>query len=286
MSWWDDNAAPTSRTADMRDSNGDGIDDRDQAGLFPGTKAPGAGGGYEPYSDQAFRAILESYPPTNDGIRAASEEAKRRFGPAAPELLDHPQRLDKFRMPDGRTFDVVGGAGGPNPTHAWMLEGPGHGGGGGGGAAGAMGGFTSGQFGPGNPFYDFPLQQGIQALERSAAAKGTLLGGGQVKAVTRYGQDYAASRLGDYWDRLYKTAGLGLNAAQSAGAFGTSYGNQVGNTGANYAENAGNLAIGRGNTAAAGQVAQNNAWTNTIGTVANGVMQMPWFNRDQQQETR
>lgn len=256
MSWFDEQGAPSAENQRVPSPGG------------PTT----AGGGFEPYSDAAFRALLESYPPTNEGIRAASEEARRRFGPAAPELLEHPQRLDKFRMPDGRTFDVVGGAGGPNPTHAWMLEGPGHGGGGAPGALGGMiaggGAGNMGQFGPGSPFYDFPLAEGQKALERSAAAKGTLLTGGTAKALARYGQDYAYGRQGEHFNRLMGTAELGLRGATAASGAGTSYANQATETAGGFANNQTGLITGRGNAQAAGHVYSTNAWGQTIGNIA------------------
>lgn len=43
------------------------------------------------------------------------------------------------------------------------------------------------------PGYMARYQQGMDALQRSAAARGTLLNGGTQKALTRYGQDYASN---------------------------------------------------------------------------------------------
>lgn len=41
------------------------------------------------------------------------------------------------------------------------------------------------------PGYQFDLDQGIQALQRSAASKGSLLTGGTLKGLTQFGQNYA-----------------------------------------------------------------------------------------------
>lgn len=43
------------------------------------------------------------------------------------------------------------------------------------------------------PGYMARYQQGLDALQRSAAANGTVLNGGTQKATTRYGQDYASN---------------------------------------------------------------------------------------------
>jgi hypothetical protein len=219
-----------------------------------------------PFSESAFFDFMEQYPPTNEGMRAGYEAAKAKWGSAVPELLEHPQRLDKFRFADGRTFDVIGGAGGPNPSWVRNLEGPGHGG----GSVGALGGMAGGNWQAGmDPSYGFRFAEGQKALERSAAAKGTLLTGGTLKALAAYGQGLASTEFGNIFNRNYQLAGLGLNAANSAAGAGTSYGNQVGNTAANQAQTGVDLTTGAGNAQAAGSVASGNAWSNTLGGLAN-----------------
>jgi hypothetical protein len=237
---------------------------------------PGAGGGVQPYSDSAFQEILHRYPPTNAGVQQAYAEAQRVFGPNAPRLLDHPERLDKFVLPDGRTIDAVMGSGGANPSWGWLVEGTGHGGGGGGGGAvGNLAGMT-GQ----DPSYDFRFKEGQKALERSAASKGTLLTGGTLKDLAAFGQGLASTEFGNIFNRNYQLANMGLNAAQSAGQFGSSYGANAGNQGANFAGNQSNLLTGQGNANAAGTIGQAGAWGNTINQLAGGVASLPWFQRD------
>jgi len=55
-----------------------------------------------------------------------------------------------------------------------------------------------------DPGYAFRLQQGQQAFERSAAARGGALGGAQQKALDRYSQDYASNEYQNAWDRYMK----------------------------------------------------------------------------------
>ena len=64
-----------------------------------------------------------------------------------------------------------------------------------------------------SPDYQVGLREGINALDQSASARGNLLSGGQVKAVERYGADYATQKFGDYVSRLYALAGMGQSAA-------------------------------------------------------------------------
>lgn len=52
-----------------------------------------------------------------------------------------------------------------------------------------------------DPAYQFQMGQGQQAIERSAAAKGTLLTGGTLKALQRYGQGLASTYNDKYYGR-------------------------------------------------------------------------------------
>lgn len=70
------------------------------------------------------------------------------------------------------------------------------------------------------PGYQFALDQGTQALDRSAASRGLLLSGGQLKDVTNYGQGMADQLFGTYYNQLSGIAGLGENAAAGAGNAG------------------------------------------------------------------
>ena len=57
------------------------------------------------------------------------------------------------------------------------------------------------------PGYDFRMQQGQQALEQSAAAKGQLFSGQTGKALQEYGQDYGPQEYDNYLNRLYNQMG-------------------------------------------------------------------------------
>src|SRR3990167_9690943 len=59
-----------------------------------------------------------------------------------------------------------------------------------------------------DPGYQFRLQQGEQALGRSAAARGGRLGGAQLKALADYGQGMASQEFGNFAARRQGEAGL------------------------------------------------------------------------------
>lgn len=253
--------------------NGLTNDGRGLPGGRPGTPGAGGTGGGAAYSDQALQDILHKYPATNDGMRAAMQEIDRTFGPGTVKLLDHPERLDKLVLPDGRTIDTIKGAGAPGADWTWIVEGA--------GGHGGAGGYAPGSFGSlvGSPMagsgltpldaFNFRMSEGTKAIERSAAAKGTLLTGKTLKDMARFGQGLASTEYGAEWDRnfnqdnavfnrLYQTAGLGANAAGNAGQLASG-----------YAGAAGNLLLGQGQTQANSTAGQANTWGQTIGTLAN-----------------
>jgi hypothetical protein len=67
-----------------------------------------------------------------------------------------------------------------------------------------------------DPGYQFRQQQGQQALERSASARGTLLTGGTLKDEQDYAQGLASQEYGNVWNRAFTDWGTGYNNALSA----------------------------------------------------------------------
>jgi hypothetical protein len=55
-----------------------------------------------------------------------------------------------------------------------------------------------------DPGYRFRLQQGMDALQNSAAAKGTLLQGGTLKDLSQFAQDYASNEYANVYDRAMR----------------------------------------------------------------------------------
>lgn len=71
-----------------------------------------------------------------------------------------------------------------------------------------------------SPGYQFRLDQGNQAVQRSAAARGILASGATMKAIDRYSQGLASSEYGAFSDRLAQIAGFGQNATNATVAAG------------------------------------------------------------------
>jgi hypothetical protein len=109
-----------------------------------------------------------------------------------------------------------------------------------------------------SPDYLYARDQGIRALDRSAAARGGFMGGGADADRMTFASGLATQNFGNYWDRLAQRAGQGQGSAQNLGALGSQYATNVGNTHQDIA-----------NTRASSYMAQANAWGNTAGQLGN-----------------
>ncbi len=84
--------------------------------------------------------------------------------------------------------------------------------------AGAVGGI--GTFSPDDPSYQWRFQQGEDAIQKSAAARGSLLTGGTLKDLLNYGQNAASQEYGAQFGRQYQLADLGFRATVAGGGAG------------------------------------------------------------------
>src|SRR4029453_14092195 len=99
-----------------------------------------------------------------------------------------------------------------------------------------------------SPGFQFRLGEGLKALEKSAAARGTLLTGGTLKGLQRYAQDFASNEYQNRYNQLLGLGQLGLGygqlgsrAAPQQGLLWSQYANQAGNLLGGQAGNVGNL---------------------------------------------
>lgn len=84
------------------------------------------------------------------------------------------------------------------------------------------------------PLYQFPLEQGLEAVNANYAARGMLQSGAAQKAIEEYGNNMAAQGLRDYMAALGNQQSLGATAASSQAGIGANYGNSLSNLSGNY----------------------------------------------------
>lgn len=128
--------------------------------------------------------------------------------------------------------------------------------------------FTMDQF-KADPGYAFRLSEGQKALERTAAARGSLLSGGALKAATRYGQEMGSQEYTNAFNRYQAERTARLAPLQALTGMGQTTAQQVSNAGQTMASNVGE-AIGSGAAArASGYVGTANALTGGLNTYLN-----------------
>jgi hypothetical protein len=144
-----------------------------------------------------------------------------------------------------------------------------------------------------DPGYQFRMQQGMDAAQNSAAARGGLLSGGALKALEKYGQDFASNEYQNsynrynnnqtnQYNRLAGLAGVGQQATNQLGQAAGNFANQGSSAYGNFGNaQAGNI-IGAGNAQAAGQVGSANAWNSALGGIGNALQQKSFFDNPSQ----
>ncbi len=123
---------------------------------------------------------------------------------------------------------------------------------------------------PNEPGYQFGLNEGRKALEGSAAARGGLYSGATLKALTRYGNDYASTKYGDAYNRFKSDQDTTFNRLSGLAGTGQTANNQVAQAGQINAQTIGNNLIGAGNARGSAYIAQGNALQSGINGAAYG----------------
>lgn len=143
-----------------------------------------------------------------------------------------------------------------------------------------------------DPSYKFNMQEGMKALERSAAARGGLMSGGTLKDISRFSQGLASNEFSNAYNRAYSRylndrdtrfnrlasiAGIG-NSGFGSGPAGPQMptGNmaQISGNISNIAQSGGqalsNIFASNANAQAASSLAKGNLWGNTLSNLASG----------------
>lgn len=98
-----------------------------------------------------------------------------------------------------------------------------------------------------SPGYQFQLGQGMQTLDRGAAAQGNYRSGGTDADRLRFSQGLAASDYGNFFNQTMQGAQLGANAAVGAGNIGQNSANSISGLYGNIGNAQANGAIGQAN---------------------------------------
>lgn len=118
------------------------------------------------------------------------------------------------------------------------------------------------------PGYQFGLDQGRDAIQGTAAARGGLYSGQALKELTKFGGDYATGRYGDAWNRAQTGFGNRWGRLASLAGIGQTATQQTGQAGQNYANQVGALRTGNANAQGAAAIGNANIWGSGINQLA------------------
>lgn len=121
-----------------------------------------------------------------------------------------------------------------------------------------------------DPGYAFRQSEGQKAIDNSAAARGSSLSGATLKALTKYGQDFASNEFNNAYNRwnndtsnrfnrIAGVAGVGQQAVNQVGAYGQQTASNIAQGNMNTANNVASNTIQAGNARASGYVGTANA---------------------------
>lgn len=96
------------------------------------------------------------------------------------------------------------------------------------------------------PGYEFRRDQGIGAIDASAAARGGLKSGATMKALTEFGDGLAAQEYGNFYNRLSDAAVMGQAAGTSIAGIEQAHGQNKANVDALWGATRGNAATDYG----------------------------------------
>jgi hypothetical protein len=146
-----------------------------------------------------------------------------------------------------------------------------------------------------DPGYAFREQQGMQAINRSAAANAGLQSGAALKAAQRFGQDLASQEYGNAYNRfmanranvmglLQGGVNTGFGAAQGKGQLAGQTANLYSGTGANLANTMlanpyGQAAENIGQARASGYMGGASALSQALGGLGENAMAAALYNR-------
>jgi hypothetical protein len=139
-----------------------------------------------------------------------------------------------------------------------------------------------------DPGYAFRLQEGIKALDRSAAARGGLLSGNQLRGITEFGQNLGSQEFGNAFNRYQLERQARLGPLQSLTGMGQTTANTLTGLAGTYGQNMAQNAAQTGNIRASGYMNTANALTGALGQGLNYYQNQQLMNRffpQQQQPT-
>lgn len=120
-----------------------------------------------------------------------------------------------------------------------------------------------------DPGYAFRMREGLKALDRSAAARGGLLSGNQLRGVTQFGQELGSQEYTNAFNRYQAERAARLNPLQSLAGMGQSNAATMAQQAGQFGNVLGQAEATKGNIRASSYMGGANALTGGIGQYLN-----------------
>ena len=129
-----------------------------------------------------------------------------------------------------------------------------------------------------DPSYQFRVDEGIKAVNRSAAARGMLESGATLKGLTRFGQREGSQEYQNAFNRFQVERAARLNPLQSLMGSGQSASNVMTGATGQFGQNEASNIYNAGQARASGYIGQANALNNALGQITGYAVQAPLNN--------
>lgn len=143
-------------------------------------------------------------------------------------------------------------------------------------------------------FYNDPVSQlsmkygmdmGQRGINNMAGARGNINSGATLKALTRFGQDYAGSKAAESQQRFVGDQTNVYNRLAGISGTGQTAATQTGQMGMSGAQNIGNIMTAQGNARGAAAISQGNAQSQSANTVGNYFQQQQMLDKLTKQQS-
>jgi hypothetical protein len=122
-----------------------------------------------------------------------------------------------------------------------------------------------------DPGYGFRVKEGMQALDRSAAARGGLLSGATLKGAERFGQDLASNEYSNAYNRYVGNQATQRNALAGLTGFAPTASSAMQAGDVSYGGNAANLASNTANAMAGAGASRASSYGNALAGIGQNV---------------
>jgi hypothetical protein len=128
-----------------------------------------------------------------------------------------------------------------------------------------------------DPGYQFRLDEGQKAIERSAAARGGLQSGSALKAAARFGQNLGSQEYQNAFNRYQVNRSNQLNPLQSLMGSGQSATNTLTSAAGQQGQNQASNIYNAGNARASGYIGSSNALAGALQGIGNTASNYPLY---------